>query len=322
MGLLTIIRKNKMKEREMRILFLGLDNAGKTTILKRLKGQDVMSTSPTLGFEISTITYGKYLLNIWDVGGQRTLRPYWRNYFEKTDVLVWVVDSGDRLRMDDCREELHALLQEQRLAGASLLVFANKQDITGSMSDAEIKEVVTAIGWISREFAKLVIGGWFCPFVQRAWIALEEKGIPYREWDEKFIEKFPKGLVPGVLHQGKPIAESLVILEFLEDDLYKGLQSFAKGITGPFWAGEQFTHADIALLPFIVRLPILEAHRDFKRAEVGHGFEAYAERVVNLPSVQRTLSDPERYEEVYGRYLRNETQSEVAKSTRAGRILP
>ncbi|CAE6487270.1 unnamed protein product [Rhizoctonia solani] len=142
MGLLTIIRKNKMKEREMRILFLGLDNAGKTTILKRLKGQDVMSTSPTLGFEISTITYGKYLLNIWDVGGQRTLRPYWRNYFEQTDVLVWVVDSGDRLRMENCREELHALLQEQRLAGASLLVFANKQDIMGSMSDAEIKEAL------------------------------------------------------------------------------------------------------------------------------------------------------------------------------------
>ncbi|KAG8713653.1 ADP-ribosylation factor-like protein 2 [Ceratobasidium sp. 394] len=142
MGLLTIIRKNKRKEREMRILFLGLDNAGKTTILKRLKGQDVMSTSPTLGFEISTLTHGKYLLNIWDVGGQRTLRPYWRNYFEQTDVLVWVVDSGDRLRMDDCREELHALLQEQRLAGASLLVFANKQDITGSMTDAEIKKAL------------------------------------------------------------------------------------------------------------------------------------------------------------------------------------
>ncbi|CAE6485409.1 unnamed protein product [Rhizoctonia solani] len=220
--------------------------------------------------------------------------------------------------------------------------------------------------------------GWFCPFVQRAWIALEEKGIPYLyqeenpyKKDEKFLEKFPKGLVPGVLHQGKPIAESLVILEFLEDaypqvpllpsdpyaraqvryavdgvsksvlpPFYRLLQAqeadkrdearqgthisdigFVYG-SGPFWAGEQFTHADIALLPFIVRLPILETHRNFKRAEVGYGFEAYAERVVNLPSVQRTLSDPERYQEVYGRYLRNETQSEVAKSTRAGRILP
>ncbi|KAG9124318.1 hypothetical protein FRC07_012041 [Ceratobasidium sp. 392] len=190
--------------------------------------------------------------------------------------------------------------------------------------------------------------------------------------DAKFVEKFPKGLVPGVLYKGKPIAESLVILEFLEDaypqvpllpsdpyaraqvryavdvvtksvlppfyrllqaqevekqdearqDLYKGLQTFAKGISGPFWAGEQLTHADITLLPFIVRLPILEDHRDFKRTEVGHGFEAYAERIVNIPSVQRTLSEPERYEEVYGRYLRNESQSEVAKNTRAGRILP
>ena len=93
-----------------------------------------------------------------DVGGQRTLRPYWRNYFEQTDALVWVVDSGDRLRMQDCKDELHNLLQEdvsepngpvvctqlsvtQRLAGASLLVFANKQDIQGSLRDHEIEEV-------------------------------------------------------------------------------------------------------------------------------------------------------------------------------------
>lgn len=102
-----------------------------------------------------------------DVGGQRTLRPYWRNYFEQTDAIVWVVDSGDRMRMRDCKEELHSLLTEdvsilclfhatyrlqllfnwislslrQRLAGASLLVLANKQDLQGSMTDAEIRQV-------------------------------------------------------------------------------------------------------------------------------------------------------------------------------------
>ena len=48
-----------------------------------------------------------------DVGGQKTLRSYWRNYFEKTDALIWVVDATDRLRIDDCREELHGLLQEE-----------------------------------------------------------------------------------------------------------------------------------------------------------------------------------------------------------------
>ncbi|KAF6762512.1 GTP-binding protein [Ephemerocybe angulata] len=141
MGLLSIIRKNRQKEREMRILFLGLDNAGKTTILKKLNKEDISGISPTLGFNIKTFVHGNYTLNIWDVGGQRTLRPYWRNYFEQTDALVWVVDSSDRMRMEDCKEELHSLLTEDRLAGASLMIFANKQDLPGSMTEAQIRDV-------------------------------------------------------------------------------------------------------------------------------------------------------------------------------------
>lgn len=91
----------------------GLDNAGKTTIVKRIMGEDVNTVSPTLGFIIKTIDYEGYKLNIWDVGGQKTLRSYWRNYFEKTDALIWVVDATDRLRIEDCRAELHGLLQEE-----------------------------------------------------------------------------------------------------------------------------------------------------------------------------------------------------------------
>ncbi|KAL8667943.1 MAG: hypothetical protein Q9202_000408 [Teloschistes flavicans] len=91
-----------------------------------------------------------------DVGGQKTLRTYWRNYFEKTDALIWVVDSADRDRAWHCRQELAGLLLEevrlmlnpgraslmiiQRLMGASLLVFANKSDIEGSMSVEEIRK--------------------------------------------------------------------------------------------------------------------------------------------------------------------------------------
>lgn len=100
-------------------------------------------------------------MNVWDVGGQKSLRSYWRNYFESTDGLVWVVDSADKLRMGDCKQELHALLLEeviflvnlfffkipntfflQRLAGATLLIFANKQDIVGSLTKDEICEVI------------------------------------------------------------------------------------------------------------------------------------------------------------------------------------
>ncbi|KAH8106357.1 GTP-binding protein [Cristinia sonorae] len=138
MGLFTIIRKNRRKEREMRLLFLGLDNAGKTTILKKLNGEDITSISPTLGFNIKTFEHGRHTLNIWDIGGQQTLRPYWRNYFEQTDAIIWVVDASDRLRIEDCKAELQQLLSEDRLSGATLLVFANKQDIGNAMTGTDI----------------------------------------------------------------------------------------------------------------------------------------------------------------------------------------
>ncbi|KAK1572423.1 hypothetical protein Q3G72_032470 [Acer saccharum] len=142
MGLLSIIRKIKKKEKEMRILMVGLDNSGKTTIVLKINGEDTSVISPTLGFNIKTITYQKYTLNIWDVGGQRTIRSYWRNYFEQTDGLVWVVDSSDLRRLDDCKMELDNLLKEERLSGASLLILANKQDIKGALTPAEIAKVL------------------------------------------------------------------------------------------------------------------------------------------------------------------------------------
>ena len=95
------------------MLFSGLDNAGKTTILKKFNGEDITTISPTLGFNIKTLEHNGYSLNIWDVGGQKSLRSYWRNYFETTDGLIWVVDSADKRRLEDCKKELHQLLQEE-----------------------------------------------------------------------------------------------------------------------------------------------------------------------------------------------------------------
>jgi ADP-ribosylation factor-like protein 2 len=142
MGLLSILRKLKEKEKDVRILMLGLDNAGKTTILKKFNGEDISSISPTLGFNIKTLEHKGYNLNIWDVGGQKSLRSYWRNYFETTDGLIWVVDSADERRLQDCKKELHSLLQEERLLGATLLVFANKQDLQGALTVEEIKSTL------------------------------------------------------------------------------------------------------------------------------------------------------------------------------------
>ena len=145
MGLLSIIKQVKMQEKEMRILILGLDNAGKTTVVKKIKGEAIDTIEPTLGFNIETLTHDGFTLNVWDVGGQKTIRSYWRNYFEATDGLIWVVDSADALRLDTTRAELAALLAEERLFGASLLVLANKQDIAGA---ADADAIAAALGLV------------------------------------------------------------------------------------------------------------------------------------------------------------------------------
>lgn len=77
---------------------------------------------------------------MWDIGGQRTIRPYWRNYFEQTDSLVYVIDSADRRRLDETGAQLNELLEEEKLAGIPLLILANKQDLVGALSAAEVIE--------------------------------------------------------------------------------------------------------------------------------------------------------------------------------------
>ncbi|CDR95526.1 ADP-ribosylation factor-like protein 2, putative [Babesia bigemina] len=140
MGLLKVIRKGKALEHEIRVLMLGLDNAGKTTILKRLNGEDTSRIEPTLGFNIKTLEHDGYQVNIWDVGGQKTIRSFWRNYFENTDALVWVVDSADAMRLEDSRSEIEELLSQDQMAQCTVLVFANKQDVTGALNVHEIQE--------------------------------------------------------------------------------------------------------------------------------------------------------------------------------------
>ncbi|XP_067132922.1 ADP-ribosylation factor-like protein 3 [Centruroides vittatus] len=141
MGLLSLLRKLKSApDRELRILLLGLDNAGKTTILKKLASEDVTHITPTQGFNIKSVQSEGFKLNVWDIGGQRKIRPYWRNYFENTDVLIYVIDSADRKRFEETGVELGELLAEEKLVGVPLLVFANKQDLFNSAAASELAE--------------------------------------------------------------------------------------------------------------------------------------------------------------------------------------
>ncbi|CAN8099436.1 unnamed protein product [Discula destructiva] len=137
---LSTIWKQWLGKKEMRILMVGLDAAGKTTILYKLKLGEIVTTIPTIGFNVETVEYKNISFTVWDVGGQDKIRPLWRHYFQNTQGIIFVVDSNDRDRVIEAREELQRMLNEDELRDAALLVFANKQDLPNAMNAAEITD--------------------------------------------------------------------------------------------------------------------------------------------------------------------------------------
>jgi|EP00029_Vermamoeba_vermiformis_P004221 small GTP-binding protein len=132
--------KGLQTKKPCRILMVGLDAAGKTTVLYKLKLGDVVQTIPTIGFNVETVQYKNISFTMWDVGGQHKIRPLWRHYYSNTEGIIFVVDSNDRERIDESAEELQHLLKEDELRNASLLVLSNKQDLPSAMSVAEVTE--------------------------------------------------------------------------------------------------------------------------------------------------------------------------------------
>jgi len=137
-----MLRNLKKGESELRILLLGLDNAGKTCILKKLSDEDISNIMPTQGFNIKSLQQAGFKLNVWDIGGQKSIRPYWRNYYEGTDALIYVIDSSDEKRMEESGEELSGLLEEQKLSGVPILIFANKQDLVSAKKPKAIVDLM------------------------------------------------------------------------------------------------------------------------------------------------------------------------------------
>lgn len=115
-----------MGNKEAKILLLGLDAAGKSTILYKLKLGEAQSHDPTVGFNVETIQFQNIKFNMWDVGGQDVLRPMWKHYYGNSDAIIFVVDSQDVQRIGLAKEELHKMLAEEELKEAILLVLANK----------------------------------------------------------------------------------------------------------------------------------------------------------------------------------------------------
>merc|ERR1711953_389918 len=124
----TKIWQRIVGKQEMRILMLGLDAAGKTTILYRLKLGEVLTTIPTIGFNVEQVEYKNISFTVWDIGGQDRIRKLWPYYYQNTQAIIFVIDSNDRDRIEDARDELSKIVNEDDMRDAALLVFANKQD--------------------------------------------------------------------------------------------------------------------------------------------------------------------------------------------------
>jgi len=139
---------------------LGLDGAGKTTLLYALHLGTPVATHPTIGSNVEELQRGALRLRVWDLGGQSSLRPSWRAYFDHTAAVIMVVDSADPGRFGVAARELAGVLAAEELADAALLVYANKQDVAGAVG---VEGVADALGLAT------LLGGDGAPLGSRPW---------------------------------------------------------------------------------------------------------------------------------------------------------
>ncbi|KFQ30889.1 ADP-ribosylation factor-like 14, partial [Merops nubicus] len=125
--------------KQANILMLGLDSAGKSTLLYRFRYDGIFLTSPTIGFNVDMIETKKdFTLTFWDVGGQQKMRQLWCNFLENTDGLLYVVDSSDKRRLEESKKEFEIILKNEFLKCVPVVVLANKQDLPGALNAEEI----------------------------------------------------------------------------------------------------------------------------------------------------------------------------------------
>ena len=129
------------RDKKLNILMLGWAGAGKSTIFNKLKIGHSVVTIPTVGFEFEQVKFKHVTIHAWDVGaGPDKFRPLWRQYYTGTQGLVFVVDCGDRDRIDEARQVLHRIINDRAMSEVVIIVFANKQDLPTAMAPVEVQE--------------------------------------------------------------------------------------------------------------------------------------------------------------------------------------
>ncbi|MBN3323500.1 ARL4D protein, partial [Atractosteus spatula] len=131
----------------LHVVVIGLDSAGKTSLLYRLKLREFVETIPTKGFNTEKVKVAvgnsrSITFQVWDVGGQEKLRPLWKSYTRRTDGMVFVVDSTEAERMEEAKVELHKITRTSENQGVPVLILANKQDVPAALSVTEVEKVL------------------------------------------------------------------------------------------------------------------------------------------------------------------------------------
>ncbi|KAI7855619.1 ADP-ribosylation factor family-domain-containing protein [Circinella umbellata] len=150
--LLSGLYQHITRKEEYYVLIIGLDNAGKTTLLERIKsiflgvaGLAPEKIAPTVGLNIGRVDIKSSRINFWDLGGQRDLQSIWERYYTECHAIVFVVDSTDSKRLEECKDTFEKMITNEEVEGVPILMLANKQDIDGALRVEEIKEVFNKI---------------------------------------------------------------------------------------------------------------------------------------------------------------------------------
>eukprot|EP00831_Metopus_contortus_P004682 TRINITY_DN1173_c0_g1_i1.p2 TRINITY_DN1173_c0_g1~~TRINITY_DN1173_c0_g1_i1.p2 ORF type:complete len:202 (+),score=34.02 TRINITY_DN1173_c0_g1_i1:39-644(+) len=141
-------------KKELKLLMVGLDHAGKSTIVNamQLGKPTTIGTKPTIGFDLEELTFKNFKLKVWDISGQLKYRELWKHYYEGANGIIFVLDSADKERVSEAKEEFQRMLGEQSLDTTRILIFANKQDLPNAMT---VKEIKGTLG-LTMEFDKKV----------------------------------------------------------------------------------------------------------------------------------------------------------------------
>lgn len=125
-------------KREITLLMIGLDNAGKTSTAKHLLGESTEDVVPTVGFSSVKVKHNQFDITIFDLGGGHKIRGIWKNYYASVHGIIFIVDASESERIEECRKEITIVLQDARISGKPMLLLINKQDIQGALDEAEI----------------------------------------------------------------------------------------------------------------------------------------------------------------------------------------